>query len=247
MTEVAEERITIYRSPKRVRALLGGETIADSTTPLLLLEPGSIPVYYFPREHVRMERLARGEGRTHSLSMGDARSWTVEAGGKRAVDAAWSYETPSHDLAAIAKHVAFEFDRMDTWLEEDEKITIHPRSPFHRVDVHESRRPVRVEIGGQILAETTQARFLFETNLPPRYYIPQEDVRLSLLQDSRRTSACPYKGSARYWSVKIGDRLVEDLAWSYPLPLPEVRKIAGFVCFDPDLVDSIMVDGKPAP
>ena len=245
MTEAAARPITIYPSPKRVRAMLGGEAIADSTTTLLLLEAGCNPVYYFPREDVQLEKLGRSDQRSHCPHKGDARYWTVEAGGKRAADAAWSYEAPTDEVAAIAKYIAFQFDRMDSWYEEDEKITVYPRSPFHRIDVHESRRPVRVELGGQVLAETSEGRFLFETGLPARYYIQQEDVRMSLLEDSTATSACPYKGSARYWSAKVGDRVVEDVAWSYPLPLPEVRKIAGFVCFDPERVDSITVGGKP--
>lgn len=244
MTQPIEDRIEIYSSPKRVRALLGGVVVGESTAPLLLLEPGQAPVYYFPRDAVRADSLVRSDNRTHCLRKGAAQLWTIEAGGKRAADAAWSYESPPESLAAIRGHVAFQFDRMDSWLEEDEKITVHPRSPFHRVDVHESRRPVRVELGGEVLAETTQARFLFETDLPARYYIPEEDVRMRLLQDATRTSACPYKGSARYWSAKIGGRVVEDVGWSYPLPLPEVRKIAGLLCFDPKRVDLITVDGK---
>jgi uncharacterized protein (DUF427 family) len=240
----AEERIRLYPSPKRVRAMFGGETVAESQRTLLLLEKGHAPVYYFPRDDVHVELLARSDKHTHCPYKGDARYWTVAAGDKRAEDAAWSYEAPIEGMEDIAKYVAFYFGRMDAWYEEDEKIVVHPRSPYHRVDVLESRRPVRVEIGGQVVAETKNARFLFETDLPARYYIPQEDVKLNLLTDSAKTSACPYKGSARYWSAKVGDEVREDVAWSYPLPLPEVRKIAGLVCFYPERVDVLTVDGK---
>lgn len=225
--------------------MVGGETVADSTAALLLLEQGHAPVYYFPRDDVQLELLARSDHRTHCPHKGDARHWTITAGDKRAENAAWSYESPLDDVAEIKGHIAFYFGRIDAMYEEDEKIAVHPRNPFHRVDVLESFRPVRVELGGQVLAETKSARFVFETGLPPRYYIPQEDVRIRLLTDSNTNSACPYKGSARYWSARVGDRTVEDVAWSYPLPLPEVRKIAGLVCFDPERVDSITVDGKP--
>ena len=68
---------------------------------------------------------------------------------------------------------------------------------------------------------------------------------MGLLSDSQRTSACPYKGSARYWSANANGRRFEDIAWSYPLPLPEARKIAGYVCFDAEKVDVLTVDGMP--
>jgi uncharacterized protein (DUF427 family) len=238
-----ERRIVLYPSPKRVRAVLGGETVADSTAAILLLEQGHAPVYYFPRADVRMERLARTGRRTHCPHKGDAAWWTVEAGGRRAEDAAWSYEAPFEAVAAISGRIAFYWDRMDAWYEEDERIAVHPRSPYHRIDILNSARRVTVELAGATLAETTNARFLFETGLPARYYVPQEDVRTSLLIDSRTTSACPYKGSARYWSARIGGRVHPDVAWSYPLPLPEARKIAGHLCFDPARVDRISVDG----
>ena len=246
MADSENHRITILRSPKRVRAMLGGETIADSYSPLLLLETGHKPVYYFPRDDVRLESLARSDKHSHCPHKGDARYWTIEAGDKRAVDSAWSYETPFDAVSEIKEHIAFYFDRMDTWYEEDDRITVHPRSPLHRVDVLDSKRPVKVEIGGQVVAETKQGRFVFETGLPVRYYIPEEDVRMTLLADSTKTSACPYKGAARYWSAKVDGGLREDVAWSYPLPLPEVRKLSGYICFDPEKVDSLTVDGKPA-
>jgi uncharacterized protein (DUF427 family) len=84
---------------------------------------------------------------------------------------------------------------------------------------------------------------LFETGLPPRYYLPKVDVRLDLLRESPTTSACPYKGFARYWSVDTGTSVAEDLVWSYPTPLPESEPVAGLVCFYNEKVD-LRVDGQ---
>src|SRR5690606_3007451 len=205
------------------------------------------PVYYFPRAAVRMELLRRSDHTTHCPYKGDAAYWTIAAGEKRSENAAWSYEAPLDGVADIAERIAFQFDRIDAWHEEDERIAVHPRDPYHRVDILDSARAVRVELGGRTLAETTRGRFLFETGLPARYYIPPEDVRTDLLTDSDTISACPYKGSARYWSARDGDRLVADVAWSYPVPRPECRKIAGYLCFYPERVDRLTVDGAPVP
>jgi uncharacterized protein (DUF427 family) len=102
-------------------------------------------------------------------------------------------------------------------------------------------------VGGEIVAETRRARFLFETRLPTRYYIPPEDVRMDLLVPSDKTTACPYKGRARYYSVKIGDQVYQDLVWSYPDPIAECPKIKGLLCFFNEHVDEIRVDGKVVP
>ncbi len=76
-------------------------------------------------------------------------------------------------------YVVLDFDAFD-WLEEDEPITGHPREPFHRIDVRLTTRPVRLELDGELVAETTRARLLCETSLPMRFYLPREDVRAEL-------------------------------------------------------------------
>ena len=155
----------------------------------------------------------------------------------------WGYPDPFEEVAALADFVAFYWDRVDGWYEEDEEIFVHPRDPYKRVDVIHSSRPVQIIVGGETVAETRRARFLFETRLPTRYYIPPEDVRMDLLVPSEKTTACPYKGRARYYSVKIGDRVWEDLVWSYPEPIAECPKIKGYLCFFNEHVDEIRVDG----
>ncbi|MFC1491666.1 DUF427 domain-containing protein [Nitrospinota bacterium] len=140
---------------------------------------------------------------------------------------------------------------MDAWYEEEEEIFVHPRDPYKRVDVLKSARHVRVVIGGKTVAESSRPHLLFETALPTRYYLPKEDVRMDLLDPSERTSACPYKGKAVYWSAKIDGEVFEDIAWSYPDPVPECPNIKGLVSFYNESVDEIFVDGelveKPAP
>jgi len=83
---------------------------------------------------------------------------------------------------------------------------------------------------------------LFETHLPTRYYFAKPDVRLDLLVETDSTSGCPYKGTARYWSVVIDGTVHEDFAWCYEYPLPESIRVAGLICFYNERVD-IFVDG----
>jgi uncharacterized protein (DUF427 family) len=126
---------------------------------------------------------------------------------------------------------------MDAWFEEDEEVFTHPRDPHTRVDILASSRHVRVSLEGHTIAESASPRLLFETGLPVRYYLPKTHVRMDLLQATETVTHCPYKGSAQAWSVRLGERLHENLAWSYPTPLLESVKIAGLIAFYNEKVD----------
>jgi uncharacterized protein (DUF427 family) len=134
-------------------------------------------------------------------------------------------------------------NKMDEWYEEEVQVFVHPRDPYHRIDVLQSSRHVRVEVNGEVVAETQRPMVLFETGLPPRYYIPEEDIRMELLEESEETTRCPYKGVASYYSVEVGDERVEDLVWYYPEPIPEAARIKGLLCFFNEKVD-LEVDGE---
>ena len=140
-------------------------------------------------------------------------------------------------------YVRFDWGAMDSWFEEDEEVYVHPRDPYTRIDILASSRHVRVERDGVVLADTTNARALFETGLPVRWYIPKVDVRFDLLAPTDTVSHCPYKGQAEYWSARVGDRTVKDLAWSYRSPLPESQKVIGLVSFYSERVD-LYIDGE---
>ncbi|WP_340563245.1 DUF427 domain-containing protein [Streptomyces sp. GSL17-111] len=98
----------------------------------------------------------------------------------------------------------------------------------HRIRLERGERHVRVELGGQVVAESRRPVLLHETGLPVRYYLPPQDVRTELLETSDTRTVCPFKGTASYWSLPGGER---DVAWAYPEPLPEVADIAGLLCF----------------
>jgi uncharacterized protein (DUF427 family) len=205
-------------SPKRVRVYAGGQLVADSRAPVLVWEIPYYPTYYLPAADV-LAKLEPAADDTFDVVVGTA----VVPGAARLVD----------DL------VRLEFGAMDEWLEEDEPIYVHPRDPYKRVDILASSRHVEVRVDGQLVASSTQPRILFETSLPPRYYLPLSDVRLDLLHPSTTRTSCPYKGTASYWNV--GGH--EDIVWIYRTPLPESQKIAGLACFYNEKVD-IHVDGE---
>jgi uncharacterized protein (DUF427 family) len=231
-------------SPRHVRAEYAGVTIADSKRVMLLLEAGHLPVFYFPWEDVRRELLTRTEHASTSDLKGVASYWTVRVGDRVAENAAWSYEAPPATSPAVAGYVAFYWNMLDAWYEEDERAFAHARDPYKLIDVRRSSRHVTVELGGVTVADTRRPLLLFETGLPVRYYIPQADVRMDLLEPSGTHTQCAYKGEASYWAVRAGEQTFRDIVWSYPGPLDLVAPIAGYVCFYQERVDAIVVDGE---
>ena len=233
-TSSARGRVRVDPGLKRVRTYLGGELVADTSRPLLVWENPHYPAYYLPAADVRAVLVPTATV-THSPSRGDAVHFTVKAGGKEAVDAAWQY--PDSPLAALRDHVRFDWGAMDSWFEEDEEVIVHPRSPTTRVDILPSSRHVKVTVNGTVVAESHRPWLLFETGLPVRYYLPKVEVRMDLLEPTDSQTACPYKGHARYWSLHEGGRVHTDIAWSYPTPLPESIRIAGLIAFYDDRVE----------
>ena len=186
-----DHHVRIEPSPRRVRAVVGGETIADSTRMSLLHEANHLPVYYFPLEDVRLDLMAKTETSTHCPYKGDASYWSLTLGGRNVDDILWSYETPFDEVPELAGLAAFYWRKVDRWYEEDEEIFVHARDPYKRVDAIRSSREVRVVLGGETVARSTRAHFLFETRLPVRHYIPREDVRMDLLAPDRQRDALP--------------------------------------------------------
>ena len=230
-------RVRIEPGTKRVRVMLGGEVIADTISPLLVWEVPYYPTYYFPPGDVRTELLiSTGETRS-SPSRGEATQYVVKAG--NAEGAAYAFHDA--EIPECVDHYVFVWRTMDHWFEEDEEVFVHARDPYTRIDIVPSSRRVRVEIDGETVAESTNASFLFETGLPTRYYFPKTDVRLELMTPTDRVTACPYKGTARYWSVTVDGATHENVVWGYDSPLPESQKILGQVAFYNEKVD-IYVD-----
>jgi uncharacterized protein (DUF427 family) len=245
--EHPDYRVDFEPCAKRVRVLFGGETVADTTRVRLMRETGHVPVYYFPKADLRMDLLESSQHRTFCPFKGYSSYWHLAVGARKAENAAWSYAEPFDEVAGIKDYLAFYWDRMDAWYEEDEEVLVHARDPHVRIDLLESHRPLEVVVGGEVVAATRRALFLFETGLPVRYYIPPEDVRRDLLRPSETETACPYKGTASHVSLQAGDRHHVDIAWTYRRPLADVARVKDMICFYNERVDAIVLDGETLP
>jgi uncharacterized protein (DUF427 family) len=214
---------------------------------MMLRENGVLPVYYFPQADLRMDLLQPTGHTLHDDRKGDADQLTVRVKDRAAEDAAWIFKAPIPEWPEIMEHVAFQWNKMDQWLEEEEEVFVHPRDPYKRVDVMPSSRHVRVVVGGETVADSRRPTLLFETGLPTRYYLPAEDVRMDLLEPTDTSSRCPYKGKASYWTVRAGNTTGKDFVWGYQDPIAECPKIKGLLCFFNERVDAIYVDDELMP
>jgi uncharacterized protein (DUF427 family) len=249
---------------KRVRGLLGGETVLDSARAVLVWEANRlVPFYAVPRDDLHVELVAaQPEQPEQAASADDPQHaapaaprlpagpgtfvWHTSAGEELSIRhagatrprTAFSFADPD-----LVGYIGLDFYAFDMWLEEEDEIVAHPRDPFHRIDVRRSSRHIRIEVEGCVVADSTQPRLLFETHLPVRFYIPAEDVSMDLLRPSPKRTSCAYKGWASYVSLVLGERTVPDIAWTYEQPLPEASDVAGMVAFFDERVD-VLLDGQ---
>ena len=243
-------------TPRRIRAQLGNNTVVDSNHACLVYEPRRVtPLYAVPARDISAELTAAGAPEPDPLAkvppdaLLDPRYPFAAhtAPGQRLDLRAGSHDLPGAgfrpDDPDLAGYVLLDFDAFDRWLEEDQEIRGHPRDPFHRVDARQSSRNVRVHLGEQLLAETREPVFVYETMLPVRTYFPRSDIDWDALTPSLTVSICPYKGTASYWSVT--DRPEgTDLAWSYETVLPDSMQLKDLVSFLDERTDVYVDDTK---
>ncbi|MDJ0791448.1 MAG: DUF427 domain-containing protein [Acidimicrobiia bacterium] len=241
MTTKTRSRIRVEPARKRVRTAIGGTTIADSTNALMVWETRYYPTYYFPRQDVRFDLLTDSGETKRSPSRGTAGLHDITVVDRTVHQAALVWDEAK--IPELEGYVSFDWAAMDRWFEEDEEVYVHARDPYTRVDILQSSRTVRVEVDGVTVAESSQPRILFETGMPARYYLPKTDVRFEHLVPTDTETRCPYKGTARYWSIEVNGEIHSDLAWGYDAPLPESQKIAGYVAFYNEKLD-IYIDGE---
>ncbi|KAI3615050.1 hypothetical protein WG66_016924 [Moniliophthora roreri] len=220
---------------KRVRALFGGQFIIDTHKAKLVWEHAYYPFYYFPREEVQDQYLQGKKTGSDGVEMYDI------VVGKHTAPQAVTVFTQGK-LAGLLK---IDFRAMDAWFEEDEQVFVHPKDPYKRVDVLQSSRHVRVEVNGVEVANTHKPRFLYETGLPVRTYIPKTDCKIGLLVPSDLTTECPYKGTANYYNILISpnESPVSNVVWWYRNPNLECAAVQGFVAFYDEKVD-VWIDGE---
>jgi uncharacterized protein (DUF427 family) len=110
--------------------------------------------------------------------------------------------------------------------------------PAHRLLLHPFPRRVRARFAGEVILDSTRGALLHESNILPRLYVPQADVRADLLERTDHSTHCPFKGDASYWSVRVGDRVAENAVWTYEEPIDEASWLRGLVSVYPERMDA---------
>ncbi len=221
--------------PRRIRAVLAGATVLDTDRALYVWEGPFYPQYYVPEADVRRELLVAEGQRQHS-PRGLMDLFVLQVGEVRRPIAAKFLADST--VARLSGTFRFEWGLLDAWFEEDERVFVHPRNPYVRVDALRSTRPIRVELDGVLLAESSSPVLVFETGLPTRYYLDRTSLNFDHLTPTDTVTECPYKGTTSgYWSVRVGNEIHPDLAWSYDFPTRQLAPIAGLVAFYNERVD----------
>lgn len=227
--------------PRRIRAVLNGHTVLDTTAALYVWEWPHYPQYYVPVADLDPGVLI-DEQHEAKLPRGTARSYGLRVGEVTRAAALRIYGDDA--IAGLAGTARLDWDAVDAWFEEDEQVYVHPRSPYTRVDALRSTRRVRVEIDGVVLADCAAPVMVFETGLPTRYYLDRTAVDFTLLDATDTETACPYKGvTSRYWTAVVGDAVLPDVAWSYDFPTRQLSPVTGLVAFYNEKVD-VFLDGR---
>ena len=231
-------------TPKRIRALLDGQTVLDTREALLVFEPRRVvPWYAVPPGDLQLDLTEHDPAPLPNLRAPvlppHHTEWHTVSGrslhlGDRG-EVAFRPDEPELGGRVVLHWEPFE------WWEEDEPVVGHPHDPFKRIDVLRSSRHVRVEVGGVSVAESSRTMMLIETGLPVRWYLPRADARMDLLTPSETHTVCAYKGVASYLSAEGAP----DVAWFYPEPLHDALPVRDHVCFwrpAEVVVDGVSVD-----
>ena len=115
----------------------------------------------------------------------------------------------------------------------------YAKYPDHEVALEEKTGRVRVEFAGKTIADSTRCRLVLESRCKPVVYFPREDVEMEVLEKVEDTTFCPFKGTASYYTIRVGDRAAESAVWSYEDPYDEVVDLANYLAFYPERIDAL--------
>ena len=234
-------KLLLHPYPRRIRAEFAGRTVLDTTGGMLLHETALPPRLYVPEADLDASAFVPTELSTHCPFKGDATYRSLVVGDRTVENALWAYPTPTAEAPGLAGLASLYWEAADAWFDEDEQVK-GLTDPYHRVDVRPSSRHVEIFAGDELIAETHRPLVLAETGLPLRFYLSPDEVKVPL-EPTATSTHCPYKGDARYWTLRLGDgRELTDAAWGYDEPLPESSRIAGKVSLLHDDL-RIVVDG----
>jgi uncharacterized protein (DUF427 family) len=121
-----------------------------------------------------------------------------------------------------------------------ESVWDYPRPPR----LEDTTKHIQIIFNGEVIADTHRAKRVLETSHPPVYYIPPEDIKQEYLIPVPRATYCEWKGRGAYYTVKVGDKQADSVAWYYPDPTPAFLSIKNYVAFYPKPMDVCYVGGE---
>ncbi|SMQ52210.1 unnamed protein product [Zymoseptoria tritici ST99CH_3D7] len=233
-------------TPRLIQLQHAGVFIIKTTSAVLVWEHLYYPQLYLPLKALEDPALSSEPGseiHDPNTKARIAQVLTLTVASRTILNVLSFSANLSGSATSLSNLVRIPFDAIDTWYEESTPIYVHPKDPFKRVDVLLSTRPIKVRIGGQVVASTTTSMHLYETGLPARYYMPLSAIDGTVLRKSDTRTKCPYKGEAEYYSVEVGGETWKDVVWFYRSPILECAKIEGLCCFYNEKVE-IELDGE---
>jgi uncharacterized protein (DUF427 family) len=121
-----------------------------------------------------------------------------------------------------------------------ESVWDYPRPPR----LEPSHKKIKVVFNGEVIAETERALRILETSHPPTYYIPSDDIRMEFFIPTPHATFCEFKGQASYWTIKVGDKISENVAWSYENPNSGYEGLKDYMAFYPSRVEACYVNDE---
>jgi uncharacterized protein (DUF427 family) len=221
-----------------MRVRFGGTWVADSEQVLLLFEPGRYPVAYFPKTEVSLHTFERTNHTTQHPDLGVTSWYAVRAGEHVAARGAWQHTGLPAQASELQGRVAFAWQAMGAFYEENERFAGHAADNYHRIDIRQTSCHLVVRHHDRIIADTTRPLVLYGSGFAPRWYVLRADIDESAITPVKLQTFCPYKELCSYYT--IGDARLA--AWSYPDAYPEVGRISDLVSFEPGIV-SVHLDG----
>ena len=117
----------------------------------------------------------------------------------------------------------------------------HREHPDHKVLEKRLSQRMKVEVDGQVVADSSDVVEVDEDGHPPRYYFLRQDVQMDKLSRSATTSGCPFKGTAHYYGLRAGGRTLPDVVWTYEDPYEEHAALKGRLAFWTDKAPEIAI------
>jgi uncharacterized protein (DUF427 family) len=114
--------------------------------------------------------------------------------------------------------------------------------PDHQITLEPAATRWRARFAGHVIADSPNAIVLREADYPARIYFPRPDVAMEYMSRTERSTRCPYKGDATYYTILMDGRFGDNAVWSYEAPYPAMDAITGYLSFYPEMVEVYSVD-----